>query len=856
MSDDEGDDPVVSYAARLSALGGEGRRSSFGAQFSLKNYMEEDGKVEKALAFSKPSDHPLFKPFKVVTEVSDALMMDADENEELALEHVLMSKHICQEFKETLKKATKLATESYCKMSNEDIQAISEKLLKKATRDRILAGGDTGERNLWVTTMVSHFSSSIDIVPLIEESINAVLGGLFPLQDTIFEEDWRKAKKATGFLIEEVMNAKELAAVKKKELALSQSQIHFMETIEGLIKLYDSYQKLDAQYNTAVVSHSQTVAELENDDLDEERQDELVAMAAKRSLRSTELKKIRDYKLSMIYQRLEQKYPDIAGSAQNAQQLKQKSIAMHSLELDADILSGHCDHSKSTKFIADLLQICQAWLPLFWALIPALMEIQQHDDKVTPIKALLFEEMKSDSVYGKSLGTVVETQASQLWLVVARGNVESMPALSMGSPEASLFPEIKTGGNGEEVRKSNVEHKNIISLVLYIKHYHEKDLINDRRKTEAILNVAWAEFAEGSILKASERLLVHWTAAMRLGAEVKWHAFFQKAIVALNYRCNGEMQSYLTEEYLNNEALKSKYADNCLPLWNKFLSDVSNLARNMPSDSPRKYTSPDVNASQSSLNAFAGTITPVKGKGKPESGDNLSDWVCNAKGCDKKVPGYMHSLVMDSRKKSGNNQKSCPEHLLCKDCHDAHTGGTDITLDNGKVKSRAKHQKRTGAKANAGTVTDGDGDSSDNQSAADKKKTKRRKANQKRKERMKAAMVLLKEQEKADKVDESVPPAAPASAVVPKKETFSPGSLSADELGQCAKFLAGFQMVSNAGATESSPASEPPKSQTNSSSAAQGSVVKRLMGILSENGVDPSQVNASKVSTGGLYKPK
>eukprot|EP01043_Picozoa_sp_COSAG02_P045273 COSAG02_NODE_4124_length_5744_cov_7.379451_4_plen_99_part_00 len=57
-------------------------------------------------------------------------------------------------------------------------------------------------------------------------------------------------------------------------------------------------------------------------------------------------------------------------------------------------------------------------------------------------------------------------------------------------------------------------------------------------------------------------------------------------------------------------------------------------------------------------------------------GDNLSDWVCNAKGCDKKVPGYMHSLVMDSRKKSGNNQKSCPDHLLCKDCHDVHTGGT------------------------------------------------------------------------------------------------------------------------------------------------------------------------------------
>ena len=145
------------------------------------------------------------------------------------------------------------------------------------------------------------------------------------------------------------------------------------------------------------------------------------------------------------------------------------------------IISGKPDHTKSAKFIADLLQICQAWLPLFWSLIPALMEIQQHDDKVTPIKSLLFEEMKADTVYGAELGTIVETQASQLWLVVARGNVESMPALSMGTSEASLFSEIKTGGNGDEVRKSNVEHKNIVSLVLYIQHYHEKNLLSDRR---------------------------------------------------------------------------------------------------------------------------------------------------------------------------------------------------------------------------------------------------------------------------------------------------------------------------------------------------------------------------------------
>ena len=45
------------------------------------------------------------------------------------------------------------------------------------------------------------------------------------------------------------------------------------------------------------------------------------------------------------------------------------------------------------------------------------------------------------------------------------------------------------------------------------------------------------------------------------------------------------------DEYLNNEKLKDQYADNCLPLWNKFLSDVQNIARNMSTDSPKKYSS-------------------------------------------------------------------------------------------------------------------------------------------------------------------------------------------------------------------------------------------------------------------------
>ena len=57
-----------------------------------------------------------------------------------------------------------------------------------------------------------------------------------------------------------------------------------------------------------------------------DEQDEKVVEASKVSARSTELKKIRDYKMSQIYQLLEKRYPDIAGSAQNVQSQKSREM--------------------------------------------------------------------------------------------------------------------------------------------------------------------------------------------------------------------------------------------------------------------------------------------------------------------------------------------------------------------------------------------------------------------------------------------------------------------------------------------------------------------------------------------------
>ena len=263
----------------------------------------------------------------------------------------------------------------------------------------------------------------------------------------------------------------------------------------------------------------------------------------------------------------------------------------------------------------------------------------------------------------------------------------------------------------------------------------------------------------------------------------------------------------------------------------------------MSSDSPKKYASPDVAASKSSLNAFAGTIEPAQAQPKVNiQAGPMSDWVCNAKDCSSCISQMVKDMIMSSRKKQGNNSTGCPATLLCETHHNSHIEGKGVTLKNGKVKEL---RQRKNAKSNAVTTEGGSNDSE--QSAGDgKKQGKRRKQNQKRKERKKKAMALLKEKEQAEKEPEkSVPPAADSSNA--SKKSFDPSSLSVGDLSECAKLLAGLQMASKA---DASPAQEEHQDDSKEmSQASHGNVVKRLMGILSDNKVDPAQVVSSSLKS-------
>jgi hypothetical protein len=110
------------------------------------------------------------------------------------------------------------------------------------------------------------------------------------------------------------------------------------------------------------------------------------------------------------------------------------------------------DASKSTKLMADILQVChRAWLPLFYSVVPFIMHAIHHEDKFNPLVALTFDELRTN--YGDELGEVIEHQFGLLWQVVARGNPNSLSSMTLGSAAESLFSEIKMlkNPNGFEI---------------------------------------------------------------------------------------------------------------------------------------------------------------------------------------------------------------------------------------------------------------------------------------------------------------------------------------------------------------------------------------------------------------------
>ena len=279
MSSDEEEEVAnaASYAARLSSLGGEGRRSSFGAKVSWEDISGEDGEIDRALSFSKPSEVPLFSPFKTCKNPEDGMFECIDEDD--VERHVNLSEDLLTEARGVMIKKFTGFDHELRGMSEEEQMVLSKKYFLPERIEKITAE-ENGSRNLLVRTVLSHVVDKLDYAELIDVSVNQVLNSLMPMQDAGLDVDLTQAKSKTLKVLQKcVQAASEFTPAAAQKNVLSHSQIHFQETLKQLKLLYKSYVALDKQYSKAVKEHSEIVAELESEMLEGDEQDEKVVEA-------------------------------------------------------------------------------------------------------------------------------------------------------------------------------------------------------------------------------------------------------------------------------------------------------------------------------------------------------------------------------------------------------------------------------------------------------------------------------------------------------------------------------------------------------------------------------------------------
>ena len=405
---------VATLQARMSAAGNAGRRSSMGG-IPLK--MEE---VDDKLNFAM---RHLSLPSRLVSEIE---MHDFDSDDEL---------------RERLTGWEEDNIEVIVSGST-NVQAIITEALNDAkdimvdSDDVFLSDGKTAivksVREACYQALMRELSSTLNLTELVGTLLAQIV---YPLQDAQAKHEASAARKVLLELIENAGNGG-IEELKDAAAPKLDSQILFEDTVDTLRNLHDAYLSMNEKYEAEIANAERLEAELA-DLLDEELDIKLGQQKAAFE-RSQTLQTIRDSKMTKVYTAIENAYPDISGSASSAAWSK-KSSAMHVYELPDDILTGEPDPKVYAKFLDDLIQICQNWLPGFWSIIPMLMRLKTHEDQFSPIEILTISEWQQEKHMGAGLGEVFQQQMSKLWSIVARGNTETLPTMQMTAIEGSLF---------------------------------------------------------------------------------------------------------------------------------------------------------------------------------------------------------------------------------------------------------------------------------------------------------------------------------------------------------------------------------------------------------------------------------
>ena len=616
---------------------------------------------------------------------------------------------------------------------------------------------------------------------------------------------------------------------------ISASEIVFEACLNDVKTEYAAWSAVKVQYDTEMKAVAKCSDSLHLSSSDVSKDQSIKDFSEKRE-RAKSLKSIMEFKFESIIEIIYKHYPDIAGSASSA--THKKGYAMHDYKLPDGILGSKHDAKIASEMIAGMLQISQAWIEDFFLLVIVLKRIQDNESPFTPVFSPTIAEFKD--MLGADLGDELEKQMGKMWSVVSRGN-QDIVEFNRNNPSVSMFAQITTGGNGEPERKSTVEPKNIISFVCYCVHHHDQGLSDRRRQMTAVMKNAYALLSDGCIVKACEKLQKHWAEAMSLKVKVDWYSLLHLGSDILRHRST-DFWDKMTQ-WINSPE-KEKYTDDCLPKISEWIADILAIATRLTNSSPRKYVTHEITAAHASLQAYSevlGGKAPGKAKALHVDTSAKSNWKCGNKECKEKIPkAVVDGYIKRQEKRDKSTSAPVPQHLLCNDCHDKHSKGTDITLSDGSTKRHFQQKDAASEEA---------------------RKAKNKEKNEKKKARKAAA------KKEAEEADEAEPADASADA---KKEGVKDDTLEIlrkmnDAMESLPSKLAAMAVASSklhkADAADAD-AGVPGESESAGVNDQATSVLKQMLGAYERSGaqavVDPPNkvtfdVNAA---AGKLYVPK
>ena len=327
--------------------------------------------------------------------------------------------------------------------------------------------------------------------------------------------------------------------------------------------------------------------------------------------------------------------------------------------------------AKARKLMAAVWALCKDHPTQLWAIVPAVYRMMQDADILKPVEPI----NRNEAVQRLDPAMALYYQQHTAILYAKLHEANDAVATKACCPR-------KTGEDGYEPRVSEGIRQCGMSCISALRHLHEQDAYSIITNIRELIHSQWPLFQQEDNIKklcGDMRKLVQQARTLRI--EIHYQPTIYHITQILRQRSTALFTAL--ERWLHFEEA-DKY--DCIEKLEEFLTDVEHI--DSQSDGPLTKISASV---QGQATERARAIYSANINGSSTGGSSgPSDWTCCAKDCTGKIPavtvdGYKQRVA---KKPWGKNPDPAKSRLLCSQCYEKWSAGTQVQMKDGKHKQK------------------------------------------------------------------------------------------------------------------------------------------------------------------------